>query len=75
MSAGRNQRKKTRRAARDLLNQGATMAQLDRLFRRQMISVRVYDKLINPLLEADPGRRKEGEAPRKNRSIKLDEML
>lgn len=56
MSQRHSQRNKARKAARDLLGQGATMAQLDRLLAWGIVSYRVYDRLINPLLDQPIGK-------------------
>lgn len=56
MSYRHNNRRKAKRASRDLLTQGATMAQLDRLLAWRLVSVRVYDRLINPLLDQPIGK-------------------
>lgn len=74
MSSRHQHRKKLKTAARDILGHGATMAQLDRLFRANMISVRIYDKLINPLLDQAEGRRKPGDPKKKTRSATLDSI-
>lgn len=53
MSALRQAKRKARKAAKALLSeQGATMAQLDRVFSQGLINHRVYDRLITPLLDA-----------------------
>lgn len=56
MSYRHNNRKKAKRAARDVLTHGATPAQLDRLLAWRLVSVRVYDRLINPLLDQPKGK-------------------
>lgn len=56
MSRRHSNRKKAQRASRDLLTQGATMAQLDRLLAWQIVTYRVYDQLINPLLDQPIGK-------------------
>lgn len=56
MSYRHSNRKKAKRASRDVLTQGATMAQLDRLFAWKLVSHRVYDRLINPLLDQPIGK-------------------
>lgn len=56
LSYRHSNRKKAKKASRDLLTRGATMAQLDRLFAWQLVSHRVYDRLINPLLDQPIGK-------------------
>lgn len=56
MSYRHTNRKKVGIASRDLLTRGATMAQLDRLLAWQVVTYRVYDRLINPLLDQPIGK-------------------
>lgn len=56
MSYRHSNRKKAKRASRDVLTHGATMAQLDRLLAWRLVTPRVYDRLINPLLDQPIGK-------------------
>lgn len=69
MSQRHSQRRKAKRASRDLLTQGATMAQLDRLLAWGLVSYRVYDRLINPLLDQPIGKAGKRKAIR---SVRMD---
>jgi hypothetical protein len=70
LSYRHNNLRKAKKASRDLILHGATMAQLDRLHNWNIIPWRMYDQLINPLLEQDTPYAVEGFRTSKGKRIR-----